>query len=631
MEDEASHSQTELIERRGNVKFLNGGLFDLESEYDVQRDDKMKLGVTIPNAAFAKVLDLFERYNFTVAESTPLDVEVAVDPEMLGKVFEELVTGRHESGSYYTPRPIVSFMCREALKYYLQPTVADEAAVAKFVDDGDPAGLTAPETVLAALKRVRVCDPACGSGAYLLGMMQELLRLREALFAAHAKDHKSIYDRKLEIIQNNLYGVDLDEFAVNIAKLRLWLSLAVDYTGSKPEPLPNLDFKIERGDSLTAPDPQSVSDLFRSTIDMFSKELTDLKGKFIKSSGTEKKKQAAQIREIEAKLRANLLDNCPPGAIDWRVAFAEVFDEGGFDIALENPPYVRMELFKNDKPTLKKNFPAVYDGSADLYVYFFARTHQILKPGGVACVITTNKWLKAGYAEGLRRFFSESAWVSAVVDFGHAKQIFQSADVFPSIAVFRKPSFAEAPLISRICAIPRDELDLENVGDQIHETSFEMPRNHFAGNAWTLELPATLAILEKIKQAGVPLHEFVGAGPLYGIKTGCNEAFIVDTPTRTKLVSAHASSEAVLRKYLRGQDVDRWVSTWSGEWMIFAVRGIKIDAYPAIKKHLQQFRDKLEPKPSGFEGKWNGRASGNNKWYGRVPKKGCWQTRVVIP
>src|SRR5205807_2862095 len=154
-EDPKVHKNVDLKARRGEVPFLNGGLFDLEDEHDVR--DKVK----IPNASFAAVLDLFERYNFTVTESTPLNVEVAVDPEMLGKVFEELVTGRHETGSYYTPRPIVAFMCREALKHNLVQVVSDETAIGRFVDDGDPAKLPDPEAVLNALRSVKVCDPAC--------------------------------------------------------------------------------------------------------------------------------------------------------------------------------------------------------------------------------------------------------------------------------------------------------------------------------------------------------------------------------------------------------------------------------------------------------------------------------------
>ena len=226
----------------GDVPFLNGGLFE-------QTDLDRRKGIDVSDRAFQQVLrDLFDRFNFTVMESTPFDIEVAVDPEMLGKVFEELVTGRHDSGAYYTPRPVVSFMCREALKGYLEgrDTSAEADAIARFVDQRDPAGisLAAARRISQALSEVTVVDPACGSGAYLLGMMQELIELQNTLYNVGV-DTKSLYDLKLEIIQRNLYGVDIDDFAVNIAMLRLWLSLAIDYEDDDdPQPLPNLDFKV---------------------------------------------------------------------------------------------------------------------------------------------------------------------------------------------------------------------------------------------------------------------------------------------------------------------------------------------------------------------------------------------------
>ena len=240
----------------GEVPFLNGGLFE-ETALDKHQNIK------VPDETIGQILtDLFDRFNFTVMESTPYDVEVAVDPEMLGKVFEELVTGRHDSGAYYTPRPVVSFMCREALKGYLEgkDTGLDTDAIARFVDEHDTSGitLTGAPRVSEALSDVTVVDPACGSGAYLLGIMQELIELQTILYNIGV-DTKKIYDLKLEIIQRNLYGVDIDEFAVNIAMLRMWLSLAIDYEGEKPEPLPNLDFKVIRGDSLLGPDPSACT------------------------------------------------------------------------------------------------------------------------------------------------------------------------------------------------------------------------------------------------------------------------------------------------------------------------------------------------------------------------------------
>ncbi len=224
----------------GTVPFLNGGLFAAD---DVDK----RAGVTVPDEAIQLILrDLFARFNFTIAESTPYDVEVAVDPEMLGKVFEELVTGRHETGSYYTPRPVVSFMCREALKGYLTARVEgltpEEAA--RFVDDYDVSTIpvTLAGDVLAALENITVVDPACGSGAYLLGMLHELVELQRLLWNSNLiAGAKELYELKLNVIERNVYGVDIDRFAVNIAMLRLWLSLVVDYDGAAKDlpPLPN--------------------------------------------------------------------------------------------------------------------------------------------------------------------------------------------------------------------------------------------------------------------------------------------------------------------------------------------------------------------------------------------------------
>ncbi|MDA1096369.1 MAG: class I SAM-dependent DNA methyltransferase, partial [Chloroflexi bacterium] len=265
----------------GDPLFLNGGLFDNQAGPDTRK------GVSVPDEVIRLALDeLFDRFNFTVMESTPFDVEVAVDPEMLGKVFEELVTRRHESGSYYTPRPVVAFMCREALKGYLgtAPTGASAEAITRFVEDRDASALslTSAPKVAEALGRVTVIDPACGSGAYLVGMMQELVELQTTLYSSNlVHDAATLYDLKLRIIERNLYGVDIDQFAINIAMLRLWLSLAIEFDGPIPPPLPNLDFKILCGDSLTGPDPtpEHVPDMFRAKAHSVAAELASLKAR----------------------------------------------------------------------------------------------------------------------------------------------------------------------------------------------------------------------------------------------------------------------------------------------------------------------------------------------------------------
>ena len=421
-----------LQTRIGHVPYLNGGLFEEDEE---DRDP----AILVPDPVIERALDeLFYRFNFTVTESTPLDVEVAVDPEMLGRIFEELVTGRHETGSYYTPKPVVAFMGREALKGYLASVCPQETApaLAAFVDEHDPADLVNPEAVLDALKVVKVCDPACGSGAYLLGMLHELLELRTCLFATRGLDPLTAYQRKLEIIQNNLYGVDIDPFAVNIARLRLWLSLVVDYEDGNPPPLPNLDFKIEVGDSLTGPDPSGglQPDLFRY------KQIEDyfrLKADYLMSHGGEKLTLRERIEALRAEIAAWARPDGSDGGFDWAVEFAEVFapsanrgQTGGFDIVLANPPYVRADAqyrhiedeeerqaaiarWRAYRQALKKSkiYHTLHE-KWDLYIPFLERAYQLLRPDGQMVFIISDAYNAAKYARKSHEFFLEKTRIA---------------------------------------------------------------------------------------------------------------------------------------------------------------------------------------------------------------------------
>ena len=395
----------------GEVPFLNGGLFE-------QGDLDEREGVIVPDEAIGAVLtELFERFNFTVMESTPFDIEVAVDPEMLGKVFEELVTGRHESGAYYTPRPVVSFMCRESLKGYLeaQNTGLSAGVIAEFVDEHltEAVDLPSARRVAEALNKVTVVDPACGSGAYLLGMMQELVELQSVLYNAGV-DAQKLYDLKLEIIQRNLYGVDIDEFAVNIARRRLWLSLAIEYEGAHPEPLPNLDFKILLGDSLLAPSPSagvaardaaSAQIAFGRDPDRMTR-LDHLKGAHMRATHSlEKDLIVDEIDKIRATLRQGI-EAAPEGALDWRVEFAEVLGRrGGFDIAIANPPYgIRID---DQRSTAIKH--------SDSYTSFLALATEIA-PSGVVAYITPASWETGERFVSFRRFLLSSMALRTLVN-----------------------------------------------------------------------------------------------------------------------------------------------------------------------------------------------------------------------
>ena len=266
----------------------------------------------VPDGAIAPLLtDLFNRYNFTVMEATPLDTEVAVDPEMLGKLFEETVNERHSNGAYYTPRPVVAFMCREAIKGYLIGkgiTGLTEAEIADLVDQRNPDAITprqAPE-IHEAVKNMKGVDPACGSGAFLLGMLQEILALNDSLFrAGHTAE--SLYQQKLDIITNNIYGANKDGLAVSTAMLRLWLSLAVDYDGDgPPDPLPNLDLKLVVGDAIAGPNPQQFDLTLASIV---NSGLRDDIAAYTTSNGQQKVALKQRVDATKAQLRSNLSRN----------------------------------------------------------------------------------------------------------------------------------------------------------------------------------------------------------------------------------------------------------------------------------------------------------------------------------
>ena len=622
----------------GSPPFLNGGLFE---PGDLDR----RKGVIVPDAAIEAVLtELFDRFNFTVMESTPFDIEVAVDPEMLGKVFEELVTGRHESGSYYTPRPVVSFMCREALKGYLEAreTGLMSETIAEFVDEHrtEAVDIAAARRVAEALSEVTVVDPACGSGAYLLGMMQELVELQRVLYNAGV-DAKTLYDLKLEIIERNLYGVDIDEFAVNIAMLRMWLSLAIDYEGDRPEPLPNLDFKVVCGDSLLGPDPSQLN-LDRSLIEQ--SDLGRLKGSYLRESdGSKKDAIWDQIVAAEEHVRTALGGATVPDAVvDWRVEFAEVFAEGGgFDIAIANPPYVRMEQIKSFKRELAALYPAVYAGRADYFVYFFSRAVQSLRESGVLAFITSNAYLRAGYGKKLRAYLVGNLALSTIVDFADLPVF--AATVDTTVLVGRKQSVGEKhflritdlgpPVLQAVAAeglavtpqaVNRTMERLPVLLDD-HSIS-DFPQRMLRDDGWILEDPALIRLFDRLMNLGTPLGEFVGGRIYMGIKTGRNEAFVIDQTQRDALVEADDRSAEIIKPWLRGRDIGQWKANWAGLYIIFANRGVDIDQYPAIREHLASFRTALERRAT----------AGLHPWYElQQPQEGIYEAfdspKIVWP
>ena len=575
----------------GTVPFLNGGLFDKSASDE-------RTSVVVPDECVFEIFDkLFDKFNFTVMESTPFDIEVAVDPEMLGKVFEELVTGRHDSGSYYTPRPVVSFMCREALKGFLQGRAPDlsHEAIAKFVDEHDASGIpiAAAPSVGEALDEITVVDPACGSGAYLLGMMQELVELQASLYKVRI-DNRSLYDLKLHIIQRNLHGVDNDEFAVNIAMLRMWLSLSIEYEGPTPEPLPNLDFKVVLGDSLLGPDPspENYGDLFRNHVHSIAGRLSALKKDHMSAQGQRKKDLKEEVEAVEWELREALADStAKEGAVDWRVRFAEVFDRGGFDVALANPPYVQLqrnggELSKLYEDRKFKSFVR----TGDIYYLFYEQGINLLKTQtGLACFISSNQWMRINSGRLLRNLLEANNPIK-IVNLG--------SGVFDSVTV-------------NTCVMLVNRATTQSVvrAADVRRATQPFPPSQWTqlypddGKPWIILSLSDQNVINKLHSVGTPLREWE-IKINRGIVTGYNNAFIIGEATRQALIEEDPKSADIIRPILRGSDIGRYRAELVDNWLVYipwhfplhldsSIRGSSPKAeelfeqtYPAVYNHL---------------------------------------------
>ncbi len=405
------------------------------------------------------------------------------------------------------------------------------------------------------LGSIRIVDPACGSGAFLIEAFDQLHTEYEQTNerVQELRGFAELFDLDRKILQDNLYGVDLNDEAVHIAKLSLWIKTAV-----KGKVLTSLDHTLRVGNSVVA----------------------------------------------DGKI--------DPKAFDWQAAFPEVFSPeagtGGFDVVIGNPPYIRQEWLSPIKPYLQSRY-AAYHGMADLYVYFYELGLNLLKPGGRLSYVVTNKWMKAGYGEPLRKFFAEKGWVESVVDFGHAKQIFQDADVFPSIIVVRRPDAGIVPDTTRVCAIPREQLRVDDLGIQISRDGLGVQRSRLGSDAWSLESSSVVDLLKKIRNRGTSLSDYAGVKPCRGILTGLNDAFLIGGKTRESIIRADMSSEKQIRPFLRGQDIRRWSSEWAGLWMIalkssgdhpwpWANSGDKAEeifqqVYPGLHAHLKPLEEAL--------------------------------------
>jgi predicted type IV restriction endonuclease len=549
---------------RADEKY-NSGLFDL-------RKDVITPFLTLETKVIKGILNELY-YPVCPYEFSVLSVEIlgSVYEQFLGKQIrvteghhvkiEEKPEVRKAGGVYYTPQYIVDYIVKQT--------------VGKCVDGKSPVEIAS----------LRIVDPACGSGSFLLGAYQYLLDHCRTWHASHNMPARGKKEQPLtpdgflttaekkRILTVHIFGVDIDINAVEVTKLSLMLKCMEGETNASIQQqfslwnervLPSLDNNIRSGNSLIG-------------LDFYDLELDFGEPKKIKP-------------------------------FSWEKSFPAVFAQGGFDVVIGNPPYVRQELLGDQKNYFRQKYK-VYHGMADLYSYFFERGAGLLNNHGLFGIIVANKWMRAAYGEPLRRWLKMQN-IKQIVDFGDL-QVFHGATTYPCIFIS-----GNGPVESDIEVTTMKTLTFESLAGYIASQRVMVNQSSLSDEGWNLGSETEQQLLTKIRMAGIPLGEYVKGKIYYGIKTGLNEAFVIDAATRDRLISEDPRSAEVIKPFLAGRDIKRYQEPKSDKFLIFTKRGIVINDFPAIKNYLLQFKKQLMPKPKDFSGdKWPGRKPGSYKWY----------------
>ncbi|MBC8179501.1 Eco57I restriction-modification methylase domain-containing protein, partial [candidate division KSB1 bacterium] len=492
-----------------------------------------------------------------------------------------------------------------------------------------------------ALANIKVCDPAIGSGAFPVGMLTEIVKARTVLslylnspltegwqtksggvlnspLERGVPQGRGVYNLKRHCIQNSLYGVDIDPGAIEIAKLRLWLSLVVDeddYTTIQP--LPNLDYKIMQGNSLIEEfhgislDIEKKSeqkDLFAggSDLDTLIDDLHQKQDEFFNAEHPREKKQkrdavetaiynifhnelekkksisALEAKEIETDLKEMTHGNKERNFFPWKLYFADVFREkGGFDVVIANPPYVRMEKFKDIKDKLKIAYNS-YTGRADLYIYFIELSYNILNSNANSVFITSNKYLKAAYSKPLRKLLANKTKLNILINFGGTK-IFETASVDTSIILFQK-QYSENNQIMAVTNFNK-EFKTENLFNYLQNNFSTYNQIQLDENGWNFQSQENLDLLEKIKTKGKTLDE-LGIKIVMGIKSGLKSVFEVSNVDRDIFISQNSKSSSLIKPIIHGKEIHKYSQSKLSRYLLFIKRGTNIKNYPNIYKYL---------------------------------------------
>lgn len=587
----------------------NSGLFDFEK-------DKITHNLKVTNKVIKNIVEELyyplSQYDF---KALPVEVLGNAYEQFLGKVIridkahhaviEEKPEVRKAGGVFYTPQYIVDYIV--------------ENTVGKLIE-----GKTPKE-----IEKIKIVDPACGSGSFLLGAFDYLLKYHINYYYKNPPSAKSgiitpngtlSTAEKKKIILNNIFGVDLDANAVEVSKLSLLLkcmegeteaSIKQQITMFHERVLPDLDNNIKDGNSLID------TDIYDSEMELgFEKKIKPFSWKKAFPEVFKKRISSNELITQELKSHYNKVKNFTEDAdklinkLNNRAMEPEMVygDHGGFDVVIGNPPYVRQELLSDFKKYFESHYK-VYNSTADLYSYFIEKGKSLLRTDGYFGIIVANKFMRANYGEPLRKWLKQVNLIE-ITDFGDLP-VFQGATTYPCILIYRNSQPEKQFKFSTIKTLQFSSLETE-----VKHSQALLSVKSLDDGGWNLASELEQNLLKKIKSSGIPLGEYVKGKIYYGIKTGYNEAFVIDLETKKALIKEDKKSNEIIKPFLAGRDIKRYQNSGSDKYLIFTKRGIDIDKYPAIKKYLEGYKKELTPKPKTFKGsEWPGRKPGTYKWY----------------
>jgi len=590
----------------------NSGLFHFRSEDGMEKPDILTTSLEIDDKTLKHIIGRLyypeSPYEFSVI---PADILGQVYEQFLGKVIrltashqakiEEKPEVKKAGGVYYTPTYIVEYIVKNT--------------IGKLVENKTPSEVS----------DLKIVDPACGSGSFLIGTYHYLLNWHIDWYITHLvplmKEGKAATDKEVQkflpaksvsskggkkkarsagsdyefpiyqmsednwrltsdekkrILLNNIYGVDIDQQAVEVTKLSLLLKvlegekgerISKQLTITQERVLPSLHENIKCGNSLIG------SGIYASVQMNFEND--------------------------DEFYRIN--------AFDWDQEFPYVFEQGGFDAVIGNPPYVRQELLKGQKEYFNGHYE-VYHGLADLYAYFIEKGISLLNSDGQFSYIVANKWMRANYGKPLRSWL-KSKKIEEIIDFGDLP-VFKQATTYPCIL-----RVARGEPNDSFKAIPVDTLDFSDLSEYVKESGHLIYSNSLSDDGWSLVDEKNQALLDKLMQSGKPLGEYVEGKIYRGVLTGLNKAFVIDEATKDRLIAEDSKSAEVIKPFLAGREIKRYKQPITKNYFIFTRRGIDIKKYPVILSYLQQFKQELMPKPKDWKGEWTGRKPGPYQWY----------------